>query len=306
MIKYFILFSAASLLFGCVSTGPHIVEDKSEYTKKVKPQSLVLKKKNRAHCPDQLVDLPIKKWSQVLDLANSCVKSGNWENVEKLAKHLSLKESDSPWGSYYMSIFMLEKHRMDHAEWLANLAIKKAPEFGMLYFQRARVLWEKGEKELAFEDAHKALSLDDRILAAHQFLGEMYLRDLAYQKASEHLQKVYDSSFQSPPVVLGLAESRYELRQYELAAPLVKQALDIKQRDVRLYYMLATSLETIPEKLEDTIDAYTDLRMLIQNKKTDVVSMAQVESRLQDLKKKLDEQKQRQVSSVKNAKEDKK
>ena len=113
----------------------------------------------------------------------------------------------------------------------------------------------------------------------------MYLRDLAYQKASEHLQKVYDSSFQSPPVVLGLAESRYELRQYELAAPLVKQALDIKQRDVGLYYMLATSLETIPEKLEDTIDAYTDLRMLIQNKKTDVVSMAQVESRLQDLKK---------------------
>ena len=45
MIKYFILFSAASLLFGCVSTGPHIVEDKSEYTKKVKPQSLVLRKK---------------------------------------------------------------------------------------------------------------------------------------------------------------------------------------------------------------------------------------------------------------------
>ena len=64
---------------------------------------------------------------------------------------------------------MLEKHRMDHAEWLANLAIKKALNLVCFIFKELGYYGKRRKKNWPFEDAHKALSLDDRILAAHQF-----------------------------------------------------------------------------------------------------------------------------------------
>lgn len=256
-------------IVGCVSTSQKTNEKSEFYVKNIGAESIEESGGLfSASCPKRNSDLKDKDWNAMLEMANDCVKKKSWKKLSMVADKLSIMAPLSPWGPYYLSIYEQENKNFDKAHWLIDLALKKTPNFGMLYYQKARLYWSQQQKVDAITLTQKALNLDNRIKSAHLFLANIYLSESDYSRALEHYSYLDKNGVNNKNVTLGLAESLYKLNKMEKAQPYLKKSLSYMNNDFDVMLMYAEALEVSSNKIQDTLSVYKDLyKMSLSNTK---------------------------------------
>src|SRR6185437_14292476 len=67
-----------------------------------------------------------------------------------------------PWGAFYLSVAADQRHDLQRALWMIELAVKKSPHNGLLYYQRGRVHWQLNEIGSAIADYNTAVKENDK------------------------------------------------------------------------------------------------------------------------------------------------
>ncbi|MCB0357045.1 MAG: hypothetical protein KDD40_08565 [Bdellovibrionales bacterium] len=161
---------------------------------------------NQMLCPSEVKTIKNKKWTQLLDYANACVNKKQWKMLEVIARKLTEKTSFSPWGAYYLSLVAEAQNQMDRAFWLVDLALKKAPQMGILYYQKARLQWKNKEYELSVQSFEKSIELKVNIVEPHLFLAKVHFRDQDLKMAEYHFSKVLDKDAREFTALVGMAK----------------------------------------------------------------------------------------------------
>lgn len=131
-----------------------------------------------------------ENWSRLVERANACVYKKSWNALKVLATYMSERDYNSPWGSYFLSVYEYQKKNLMYSLWLIDAAIKKAPQVGLLYYHKSQILSENAQNQKAFKLMKKAIRLDDTLVDAHVFLAQSYMRDQQLDLAEKHWKKI--------------------------------------------------------------------------------------------------------------------
>ncbi|NJL25453.1 MAG: hypothetical protein HC902_09945 [Calothrix sp. SM1_5_4] len=78
-------------------------------------------------CPQETGGWQKEDWRKVVSMASACVKAKDWNRVEKIGNHLAVSAHLTPWGAYYLSLAAMARKDYPRAQWMLELALKKAP-----------------------------------------------------------------------------------------------------------------------------------------------------------------------------------
>ena len=291
--------------FGCATTGTK--SNKQVNIKYTQGLTAVILSESTTSltitCPKGKKTYQGKEWNRVVQMANSCVKSKKWSKVNELGQHLSQSEPMAPWGSYYLSLYSANKKNYKKALWMVDLSIKKAPQMGLLYYQRAHILWSTFEYDLAIVDLNKALDRNPKIKGANSLLGQIYYRDQEYKKSIKHLLKVQRAKAYKSVALKGLAESYFYLKKYSKAQSFIKRAISLNSRDLSLRYRLAYIEENVNKDKEEALKVYKKIALLKKSYKLIFNTSINLKMKIETLKSTIASESQaRKLSSVKKNK----
>jgi tetratricopeptide (TPR) repeat protein len=224
-------------------------------------------------------------WKEMIQIANACVKAQKWAQVETLAEALSQAEPKAPWGAYYWALSADQRGDTARALWMTDLALKKAPDLGMLYFEKGRLLWSEKSYGPAMEALLKAVQLDGSLSEAHVFLGQIYFRDQDYTKATQHFYTVLQSRPNDPIALSGLAESRLQAGDTNGALEAIKRAVSAFPDKVEFSLREAYIFETVVGDKLQALQAYRVAKGVLTNKKMRGPAVLNVDKKIAELEK---------------------
>jgi len=280
------------LLAGCGTTGavtkkePAAEPQAKTYTQSI--SSVGLAYVQASQCPKSLKSadaLAKADWKELVSMANGCVKAERWSHVDDLAEVLSTREPRAPWGAYYWALVAEARHDHSRAVWMIDLALKKAPEAGVLHFEKGRLLWKDGSFTPAMESLLKAVQLDGSLSEAHVFLGQIYFRDQDYAKATQHFYTVLKSRPTDPIALSGLAESRLQAGDTNGALEAIKRAVSAYPDRIEFALREAYIFETIVGDKVQALEAYRGAKNVISSKRIKGAVAANVEKKISELEK---------------------
>ena len=261
----------SSLIVGCATGGGSKSSRKAaatKYTKALRTKSANTYK-SRKSCP-KTVEFKIEvSWQDRVSIINSCIKSAKWGHVEAMANHLAKTEYLSPWGVYYLSLVALEKKDYSRALWMIEAALKKAPSTALFYHQKGRILWAMDETDAAVAAVEESLRLDSQNSEAHLFVGQIYLRDLDYKRAVDHLEITNNDRSRDPHIMDGLSYCYMKLGKYEKAVDLLDTAIAETPRRLDLRIRQANILEVHLKNEERALSVYKRIKYLLGKRSLD-------------------------------------
>lgn len=155
-------------------------------------------------CPDQAsAAAPARA---ILAGASACARAKDWARTEKLAAELARRDLSSPWPPYLMSVAADAAGDAPRALWMAELAQKKAGrDVALFRYQRGRALLAVGMSDEGFAEIRAASRSEPRLIEAHVFVGESFLRDLDPKKAEESFRRALEAEPKNARAARGLA-----------------------------------------------------------------------------------------------------
>ncbi|MCB0385414.1 MAG: tetratricopeptide repeat protein [Bdellovibrionales bacterium] len=263
--NHLIFFGLVVAFAGCASSGGSKSGAKvaaTKYTKSIKAKSTRSVKSVKS-CPKSIEVKEGTNWKELVEMANSCVKAGNWAQVENLGNRLAKSEYLSPWGVYFLSLSAWEKKDYARSLWMVEAALKKAPSTGLFYHQKGRILWEMKEIDAAVAAFEESLRLDPQNTEAHFLVGQVYLQDLDYKRAVEHLEIVNNDRSRDPHVMDGLSYCYLKLGKFQKALDLLETAIAESPRRLDLRLRQANILEIHLKEEEKALVVYKRIRHLM-------------------------------------------
>lgn len=193
-------------------------------------------------------------WKELVQFANSCVATAQWQKVEAIGILLAEKENQSPWGAYYLGLVAENSNDLDRASWMNEQALRRAPSFGLLHYQKGRISWKKLEHTSAMESLLKSVQIDPNLIEAHLFIGQIFFRDQDFGKAARHFQAVLRARPKDPTALIGLAECQIQLSDARGAIELLRRGQSYHSTDslffVREAYVHEQLMNDIPKAIE--------------------------------------------------------
>jgi len=304
LIRLTLIIGLASAIGGCATTksasAPAPKEVSTKYTKRLKVASTNDATFKR-QCPAEREVKAGTTWQDVVAMANACVKASNWLQVENLGNHLAKTEILGPWGVYYLSLAALERKEFTRSLWMVEAALKKAPSIGLFYYQRGRVLWAMNEVDAAVAAFEESLRLDSKNTEAHFFVGQIYLKDLDFKRAAEHLEVAVKADRKNPVALDGLSYCYGKLGKFEEAVELLETAMGVLPRRLDLRMRQALILEVNLKDEERALEAYRQVRYLVEKKRVDGSPELPIDEKIKTLEVAVSKKKavaQKQVSLV--------
>lgn len=238
MRQYILVISTLGLLSACSST-PKQGEKKAvthEMTKKYIEHIEAIQASNRKAlkqllCPTSKKTIEKKGWQGLIEYANACLHKKNWQMLEIIAFQLTEESGFSPWGSYYLSLIAEHKKNTEQALWFIDLALKKAPEMGLLVYQKARLQWINKEYEFSAENFMRAVKLNPDLIDSHLFLARLNFRDQDYNEAEKHYEKVLQKDPRHFHALIGLAKLHSQKGNTNKEIHYLEKAQLIKPKD---------------------------------------------------------------------------
>tara|TARA_B100000749_G_C18450166_1_gene476194 strand:- start:28949 stop:29878 length:930 start_codon:yes stop_codon:yes gene_type:complete len=293
------LFTAGLSIFliGCGSAS--VKKDKVVFTKNYTGKTYSDAKSLWSSCQTRKKAVDGASWKQLMKFANTCAASKKWSDVEKLAYVIIEKEPESPWGLYYLSLVSESKGLTRKALWMVDMAIKKAPNSGTIHYQKARLLWQEKEYELAMVEMEKAIDFDPELTTAHLFLGQVKLRDQDFKSAKGHFEKVLKQESSNFDALLGAASSMNQMRDYKDAAPLYEKAISENPKALQPRFEVAYIYENHLKDPQNALKHYDWIHRRVSKGKIEKYLGDNISQKITTLKKKIvDEEKaQRKISS---------
>ena len=225
---------ASQPLLGDKSAGGGV--KRKHWTQAISEVNPNLCKEKSLHGADQASD-----WKAQTELAAACVSQKNWRLVERAGQSLSRMDLQSPWGFYYRSLAAEGQGEMGRALWMIDLALVRATDVGLLYFQKGRLLYAQNQMSEAVALIERAATLDEGNFSAHLILGQLYLRNGEAPRAKVFLQQAARLQPRNLSAALGLAECWAAEKDYQAAAnllapftmnPLTDSRLSLRRADL--------------------------------------------------------------------------
>ena len=158
----------------------------SQYTESVK----FTVQEGKYKC-EQAIEFSKEEWRKLLESGLSCIYNKNWNGLSKVADILSHNHLKAPWGAYYKSLIASEKYKdFQRAEWMANLALKKAPENQIIKFQLARIYWNTDRNSEAYDLMQEIKKKNPNDVSILKFLGDIEYKDRNFKEAEKYYSKV--------------------------------------------------------------------------------------------------------------------
>lgn len=254
-----------------------------EYLNKVVPASTRAVETERSSCPSQSKALAGKAWKQQVAAANACATAGRWNMVELIGARLAETHHMGPWGAYYLSLAAEQKGDMARANWMIELALKKAPSMGLLVYQQARLQWRLRDQASAQKSLLKAADLDPRLVDAQMLLGQMALSRGDAGEAGKRFRLALDTEPRLLPALLGYAEVAIQKKDIKSASESLDQAIFSYPNCTRARLRRAEVLETMEKNLPEALAAYRRVRNLQRERKLDADIEMDLESKIRQL-----------------------
>lgn len=158
----------------------------SQYTDSVK-----FTVKEGKHKCEEAIEFKKEEWRKLLESGLSCIYNKNWNGLSKVADILSHNHLKAPWGAYYKSVIASEKYKdFQRAEWMANLALKKAPDNQIIKFQLARIYWNTKRYSEAYDLMKEIKKKNPNDVSILKFLGDIEYKDRNFKEAEKYYSKV--------------------------------------------------------------------------------------------------------------------
>lgn len=284
----FIIVTAAALLLSACASGPSSKRDDvpvPTYTEKVGGIN-VEDLKPAAGCPGDS-KWEGQDWRKVVGYANACVKAKDWLKVEKIGNWLAVNAHLTPWGAYYMSLAAQSRKDYPRANWMLELALKKAPSVGIFHYQMGRLQWEMGEEKAALESLKKASDLDASLTDAHYVMGQMALNKEDYSAAETLLRKALANDSKHWPATMAMASLKMKKGDWTAAENMLEDAVHLNPRSAKARLALAQVQELHLKKMQEALNTYKELKSMAQEKKLDDRVQLNLDEKIQTLEKSL-------------------
>lgn len=184
----------------------------------------------------------VDKSASVLDdikSAAACVRSDKWHQVEELGNQMAIQYPNDAWGAYFLSLSAEHAKDWPRARWMAELAVKKAPNEGVTLYQLGRVQWAMNERLTAISTLEKAVEKNPTLVEAHVLMGQLALMDNNRSSAEKSFLNAYGLDSGNFVALMGLAEISRQNKHWADAAKYLRQAVSAHPKDTEARDQLA-------------------------------------------------------------------
>lgn len=227
-------------------------------------------------------------WKSAVDLTNSCVRAKDFDKVEKLAHELSKREPSAPWGPYFLALVALERKQLERALWMNELSMRRAPEIGMIHYQRGQILWENENYASAVQSFDQAVQKDKTLTGAHLFLGQIFFRDQEYDRASKHFYEVLKADGQNSVALQGLAESQLRDNNPQGALDAYNRLASRYPNEGQYVQRMAEIYEGVLQKPSEALRSYRQLKSMMASGKVARNFNPDIDSKIKSLENSLE------------------
>lgn len=246
------------------------------------PQSLKTMEA-KGDCPRQVSALKGKTWKQYVAAANACVKTGQWKTVESIGQDMSRTHHLVPWGPYYLSLAAEHRKEVPRAVWMAELALKKAPNNGLLLYHQGRLFWQAKDQATALKNFKRATELDNRLAEAHLILGQMAMISNQMDEAGKRFQAALATEPRNVAALFGLAEVRIKKNDGKGANEALSQVIFLQPSCYKARVRQAHVLEVLEKNFPEALAAYRRIKTLARDKKLDATVDFNLDSKISQL-----------------------
>jgi len=285
-------------LVACAS-GPHKdeLQIKPSYSERVRGEG-VSTYNAKASCPKNLDWMKERDWHLLIPLANACVQSQEWAVLEKIGNHLATQAHLTPWGAYYMGLVAMEQGNYPRAQWMLELALKKAPKEGILHYQLGRLQWANGDEAQAVTSFKQASDLNESLIEAHSICGQIALERGELSDARRYINKALAQKSNHVESMQTLVALEVKAGDFAKAEDLMVKVVSAQPRNMQARLALAQIQEQHLRKLPEALSTYREIKELSLEQKLDASVPFNLEDKIKNLEKSLSQvQKGRKVMS---------
>jgi tetratricopeptide (TPR) repeat protein len=190
-----------------------------------------------------------------------------------------------PWGAFFLSVAAEARGELPRAKWMIDLALKKNSSYGILHYQKARLLWLDKQYAEALQLAKKAVDMDPGLTDGHKFLAQVYFRDQEFDLASEQFYSVLRARPSDAEALSGLADSRFYRGDYNGAMEVLNRGLGYHPEIVEFQWRLAQIYENNLNDKVRALNAYIQLKHRLARYPSKTLSAVDVDNKIRDLEK---------------------
>jgi tetratricopeptide (TPR) repeat protein len=226
-------------------------------------------------------------WRHAVTRANACVKAKDWTRVEQIGDFLAMHAPLTPWGAYYLSLAASARKDYPRAQWMLELALKKAPNEGIFHYELGRLNWELGDEAGAIKEIKQASDLSPGLLDAQFVMGQIALQKDDLSGARALFRKVLAADSHNAPALMAASEVEIKARDFAAAESLLNRAISANPRGAKARVALAQIQELNLKKIDEALQTYRDLKLLASRHKLDESVPFNLDDKIQALEKTL-------------------
>jgi len=203
--------------------------------------------------------------SKLLGLANACAQFKKTERLEDLGNFMAQHFVIEPWGAFYLSVAAEQHKDYSRALWMIELAVKKSPHNGLLYYQRARIHWQLNEMGLAVDDYKTAVKENSRLADAQLVLAQYSTRANDLKSAEGYYQQFIAVEPENHIALAAYGEVEVALNHAKYAIELFQRAASASPRNIQYRMRLGFLYETSQKDYEQALSAYRSVKTLLSD-----------------------------------------
>jgi len=235
-------------------------------------------------------------WKKLVPVANACVKSKDWNKVEKMGNFLATHAHLTPWGPYYMALSAEGRKDYPRAIWMLELALKKDPKEGLFHYELGRIYWQGGDEANAVKNMQMASDLGPGLTEAHFVMGQLAMQRHDYSAAQTMFQRALKADSKHVPSLLGMSELTMANKDYAKAEDYLSRVVSLNPKHARARFALARVQEEHLKKFSDALKNYKELKHMSASKKMDEPINVNWDEKIKTLEKTLSQAEKAQVT----------
>ncbi len=180
---------------------------------------------------------------RLIDKANACERYKKTARLEQIGNLLAERFSTKPWGAFYLSLAAFDRSDNQRALWMIDLALKNAPQFGLLHYQKGRVLLALNELASANGEFHTAVRDEPDLTDARLYLAKMDVREQKYSNAADDFEKIVEIEPSDYAAWANLGETYILLQKPAKAINAYEHAVNLSPQNLRYQLRLGSLYE---------------------------------------------------------------
>lgn len=232
--------------------------------------------------------------------ANACEQYHHTSRLEQIGNVLARQYSTKPWGPFYLSLSAYDQKQYPRALWMVELALKKAPNVGLMTYQRARVLLAMGRLASAAKAFHTSVDEQPNLVDARLYLAQLNVRDGNFSGAESQLEKVVSYEPNDHAAWANLGEVYISLHNSSDAIEAYQHAVNLSPDNVQYRLRLAHLYENA-KNLKAALAAYEKVKELAEDSRVPANQIdVNLKQKISQLKKATEPTKVADATGIKN------